>query len=122
MKRYFSLFIIFIFFIWILPLGVFIKKSEEKEVCNGHRAICMCSHAMAQQNSKPLEGIVLKSASGAPHKEGHSSSSSSLKFFFAHQNNLFQIHALAYNDAFIFTYDNPFINPTAPVPRDSVSS
>lgn len=39
------------FFIWILPLGAFIKPEHEKTACNGQRAICLCSHLMAKQAS-----------------------------------------------------------------------
>ena len=30
------------FILWILPLGFFIKPSQEKFACDGQRAICMC--------------------------------------------------------------------------------
>lgn len=51
-----------LFFIWILPLGVFIKPSQEKKICGGQRAICMCSHMMTKQTAPapsqpPLETI-----------------------------------------------------------------
>ncbi|MCB9771606.1 MAG: hypothetical protein H6754_03565 [Candidatus Omnitrophica bacterium] len=39
-----NIFIVFAFVLWILPLGVFIKPIDEKKVCDGKRAICMCSH------------------------------------------------------------------------------
>lgn len=38
-----NIFIVFAFVLWILPLGVFIKPIDEKKVCDGKRAICMCS-------------------------------------------------------------------------------
>jgi len=31
-----------LFLIWILPLGYFIKPSQEKIACDGQRGICMC--------------------------------------------------------------------------------
>lgn len=53
MQRTLSLTVLAIFFIWILPLGAFIKPSQEKKVCNGQRAICLCSHLIiAKQKDK----------------------------------------------------------------------
>jgi hypothetical protein len=34
------------FFVWLLPLGAFIKGSMEKIACNGQRAFHMCTHMM----------------------------------------------------------------------------
>jgi hypothetical protein len=34
------------FITWLLPLGAFIKGSMEKMVCNGKRAVHMCTHMM----------------------------------------------------------------------------
>ncbi len=42
MRRIVSLIIIVIFLIWLFPLGVFIKPTDEKKVCGGQRAICLC--------------------------------------------------------------------------------
>jgi hypothetical protein len=64
---------ILLFISWILPLGIFIKPSQEKMACNGRRAICMCSHmrvSKAQQN--PLENSV--SVKGAHGSQKESSS------------------------------------------------
>ena len=41
-----------LFFIWILPLGFFIKPSQEKLACNGQRAICLCSHTLAKEKAE----------------------------------------------------------------------
>ena len=49
MNKIISLITISIFFIWILPLGVFIKPENEKKACNGQRAICLCRHLIAEK-------------------------------------------------------------------------
>ncbi len=43
MYRLFSLFITLCIFIWFLPLGAFIKPSQEKVACDGQRAFHMCT-------------------------------------------------------------------------------
>ncbi len=43
MRRLFSLATVICFSVWILPLGNFIKLSEEKTACGGNRAFHMCS-------------------------------------------------------------------------------
>ena len=44
MKRFIGILTSILFVVWLLPLGVFIAPSEEKIVCGGKRAICLCSH------------------------------------------------------------------------------
>lgn len=70
LKRCFSFFTVLLFFIWILPLGVFIKPSQEKQACDGQRAICLCSHLLAKQAAKAAGKILLKNgASSSTQKE-----------------------------------------------------
>ncbi|MCC6758311.1 MAG: hypothetical protein IT395_01625 [Candidatus Omnitrophica bacterium] len=51
MLRLRNAFIATAFLLWILPLGVFIKPNDEKKVCGGQRAICLCSHLARSQGS-----------------------------------------------------------------------
>ena len=59
MPRLISALVLLIFFIWILPLGVFIKPSQEEKACNGQRAICLCSHLIAKQKDARVAKIML---------------------------------------------------------------
>ena len=43
MSKVFSCVATLIFFVWLLPLGAFIQPSQEKKVCGGLRAICLCA-------------------------------------------------------------------------------
>jgi hypothetical protein len=45
MRRWISLILLVVFFSWIVPIGVFIAPSKEKLLCDGQRAICLCSHS-----------------------------------------------------------------------------
>ncbi len=48
MKKIISLFSVVTLFLWILPLGSFIKPSQEKMACGGNRAFHMCSMKMGK--------------------------------------------------------------------------
>jgi len=63
-------------FVWILPLGAFIKPSQEKTACGGNRAFHMCTMAMSQTQKNPgPQKISFTSASGV-EKTNKSASSS----------------------------------------------
>ena len=54
MKRFISLFSIVAISLWILPLGAFIKPSQEKTACGGNRAFHMCTGmSQPQKDSTP---------------------------------------------------------------------
>lgn len=65
MQRPVALLLTLLFMIWILPLGAFIKLSQEKAVCGGHRAICMCSAMKTQIEHNPLEKCGIRSNPGS---------------------------------------------------------
>jgi len=68
MKNITAILTIFFFLAWIFPLGAFIKPSEEEKVCNGRRAVCLCSHLVKKQLSKKAASMLLKSG-GSSNKE-----------------------------------------------------
>lgn len=57
-------------FAWIMPLGAFIKPSQEKTACDGRRAFHMCSMVKVGASSavKPSEGRVTLSSAAAIDK------------------------------------------------------
>ncbi len=70
MKKIIKILTTVLFFIWILPLGVFIKAEQEKKACNGQRAICLCSHLVAKQLAKNAgKTFIQTSASASASKE-----------------------------------------------------
>ena len=75
-----------LFFIWILPVGIFIKPSQEKIACNGQRAICLCSHLMAKQEAKNVGKTIYK-GSGSSQKEQNGSGGSSNQFIAAQKKD-----------------------------------
>jgi hypothetical protein len=66
MKRALSLFLLVSFILWVLPLGVFIKPCQEKLLCDGQRAMCMCCMMKPKASDKAMEaGIVLKAGTSS---------------------------------------------------------
>lgn len=80
MKQLISLLTALMLFIWILPLGVFIKPSQEKSACGGLRAVCMCHHADAGVMNIPVQGAGFK-ASVTTHHEPLTSGTSAGNYF-----------------------------------------
>ncbi len=87
MKHFVSFFTIIVFFLWLLPLGVFIKASQEKIACGGKRAICLCSH-------KPEEG-----------KPAHAAEAQT-----SYQSGFAQVHELASGVTYPFESVNLRLN------------
>src|SRR5262245_15978819 len=52
----------FVFLLWLLPLGIFIAPSKEKLLCDGQRAICLCSHAASLGKKQDTGKTLAKSA------------------------------------------------------------
>lgn len=72
MKKFIAVIISSLFLLWLLPLGVFIKPSMQKLVCNGQRAICQCSHLAGKNDSLKIPGQFVYKSSGETQKEGMS--------------------------------------------------
>ncbi|MDP2652900.1 MAG: hypothetical protein Q8Q08_02590 [Candidatus Omnitrophota bacterium] len=67
--------IIFCFCAWLLPLGIFVSPSKEDKVCGGRRAVCLCTHASADQSGGQQNKGVTLSKPGIP-KDSESSGGS----------------------------------------------
>ena len=90
MQRFISFITLFIFFVWILPLGAFIDPSVEQKVCGGQRAICLCSHQLAKQEGYD-HGKTMTISNPGVNKEATSASGASHNFLlpsFYYQPNL----------------------------------
>ncbi len=105
-----------LFFLWILPLGVFIKPSQEKVACDGQRAICMCSHAKANKIVKAIEGFNIKSNPNSS-KESNVSSSAG-HYYLTSQNYVNQVlHISLIEDAMFVAYRNPSLKLIEHIPK-----
>ena len=81
MSRIFSILTLLAFFLWIIPLGVFIKASQEGKFCGGQRAICLCSVNFQTKQAKNLKPMLANA--GQVSKESNSSGGSNREFFTA---------------------------------------
>jgi len=107
MRRFVAVSIIFMFFAWILPLGIFITPSKEKLFCGGQRAICLCSHsaggALAKKNQS---GETVMKVSPSANKEATGSffsgqydfavnlfdkKNGKVSLYFSHHRNFYQL-------------------------------
>ena len=109
---------VLLFFIWILPLGFFIKPAQEKFACDGQRALCLCTHTQVEKGKgSPIERVSLK-ANPDSHKEANASGGGAGHYYLAAhlpiQNNL-AMHAL--NDQMFLAYRNPFLSSIEHVPN-----
>lgn len=78
-----------VFFIWILPLGIFIKPSQAKKFCDGQRAICLCAHLVAKQKSGA--GKMISAEHGTIAKESSSPGGSPNQFLAVSDSHLSRI-------------------------------
>jgi len=113
MKKWLVLFLAVSFILWILPLGVFIKPSQEKIVCDGLRAMCMCTmgHRSADKVMEP--GISLKAAS----QSKENSSGGGNYFVSAKPVVIFNLRLASIVGNQFFLYKNPFLATLEYVPK-----
>ncbi len=75
MTRFTAIIILSVFALWLLPLGVLVKPSQEKLFCGGQRAICLCSHMKAKAKaSHAAEPVMTVTPSANKEAAGFSSS------------------------------------------------
>jgi len=107
--------LVFSFILWVLPLGYFIKPSQEKAACNGERAICMCHAVIFKSVAKSMEtGMSLK-AGQAANKENSSGPGNS----FISAKSILNLNSPSgfVFERQIFCYSNPFLNVIESVPK-----
>jgi hypothetical protein len=95
MRRLVSSILMFVFVSWLLPLGVFIKPSQEKIFCGGQRAICLCSHMKTKNKNAEAVKTIAKTNTGAQKEESSGSSH--------HYDVLLRLASSAQNAAAQFT-------------------
>lgn len=54
MSRWIALLVLIIFVTWIIPLGAFVTAAQEKKICNGRRAVCLCTNYAAKKAANDL--------------------------------------------------------------------
>ena len=117
MQRAVSSLLVVFFILWILPLGYFIKPSQEKTVCDGQRAMCMCSvHIAHKSPSNTLGGISTANPNG--NKEAPSNGGSAGNYFESNVAALSVVHSSILPDFQVdFIPSLQFISPIEHVPK-----
>ncbi|MDO8580748.1 MAG: hypothetical protein Q7S13_04645 [Candidatus Omnitrophota bacterium] len=114
MKRNIALSLIVLFFVWILPLGVFIKPEQEKQACNGQRAICLCSSHLAKNTDQTAVKIF---SPGSAHAHEKSPSGSSHDFLVSNSLNDFIEQQSALMFSTVVSYQFNLVKAIDPVPK-----
>ncbi len=104
-----------LFFIWILPLGFFIKPSQEKSACNGQRALCMCRAPFGKVQTTPIDGNF--KASSSSNKETNASGGAGHYYLAAHLSILNNLAMRTFNDSLFSAYRNPFFRSIDHIPK-----
>lgn len=116
MFRLSSLFAAIAFTAWILPLGFFIKPSQEKTACDGKRAVHMCS-LMKGMVQKTSPGVSLSSASGAEKSAKASSGSGSDDYLIRNRKIIFSNSRTHYPAVLFSVPFNPALYRLDAVPK-----
>ena len=117
MLRIFSLFSAAVFLSWLLPLGVFIAPSQQKWVCGGQRAICMCESIPKKALSKnSLSGESVKAVSGV-QKDQRGPTGASYAFIASHDPFDWVSQSVFSNDRIESHYLNPSLIILDHVPK-----
>lgn len=118
MRRLTSLLAVMLFFIWILPLGAFIKPSQEKFACGGQRAICLCSNTQSQAGSKPVETRNFQT-NPANEEEPNVPSGSGTSHYYSTTQSVFQVvlNVFVLDNSSLFVYNNPCLKSIEHVPK-----
>jgi hypothetical protein len=115
--RIISLMVTSIFFIWLLPLGVFIKPTQEKLACGGKRAVCMCSATDPKSSQKPIEGIQFKANNAASQKEAPSSGGAGHYFLAMDLAADLKVSLAMSQKTIQLSYQNPSLGALEHVPK-----
>ena len=110
-----SLLVIF-FILWILPLGYFIKPSQQKTFCDGQRGMCMCTMFMVKKAPSHSPNQISMPSPSSNHESSSSGGAGSyfvstkpIVILDSHLSSLFQ-------DQF-FSYKSPFLVSLEQVPK-----
>ncbi len=115
MSRLLCITVVSFFILWLLPLGIFIKPSQEKLACDGQRAVCLCTHVQAKAKANSIEGYGLKA--GSESKEANASSGAGHYFMNAYAFANENIRMSRFEAQEFIAYRNPFLKSIEHIPK-----
>ena len=108
---------IVLYFIWIIPLGAFIKPSQEKFACGGKRAICLCNHIDKESKSNSAQECSFQVNPG-PNEEINTSNGQISQYYLAtHIDSQQALNSVILNTPLYIGYHNPFFKSIEHVPK-----
>lgn len=108
---------IFLFFIWILPLGFFIKPAQEAKACGGQRAICLCSKTEAKVKTSAASAYGFQKSGVSANKEAGSSGGGGHYYLALRHLTAKVLTAFEYSEAVLLSYRNPSLSILEHVPK-----
>jgi hypothetical protein len=115
MKRSLASFLLVGFILWILPLGFFIKPSQQTLACDGQRAVCMCHVMMPKSSDKAIDsGVVLKAGSSTSKEN---SSGGGNYFVSARPAVNLNLKSASIFENRYFSYKSPFLAALEYIPK-----
>jgi hypothetical protein len=117
MKQITALSTIILFFVWILPLGVFIRPSQEKLACGGRRAVCLCSHMDPQSKAKPAQGCSLQANPNANEEANASANGPGQYYLAAYLSSQEILNTFILHESLASPYHTPSLDPIEHVPK-----
>ena len=116
MKKLLAVFILLAFTLWILPLGYFIKPSQQKLACDGQRAMCMCYMTGHRPSDKAMEAGISLKAGSSTNKE--SSSGGGGNYFVSAKSAVtLNLQSATFFENQFLSYNNPFLASIEYVPK-----
>lgn len=114
MKKIVSVFSTIAVFFWMMPLGGFIKPSQEKAACGGQRPFHMCS-MMSQKAAKADGKVSFKNNSS--ERESKSQRSGADDFFLITDSEKKEENFSKFFKQGLFFYPKDFFHTPSPVPK-----
>ena len=103
MKKIFSIFLTLTLFAWMMPLGAFIKPTQEKTACDGQRPFHMCSMMMQMQQKAPSNAMGYTNQAGAQNSPKSQASGGGNEFsVHAHDLDVFQDEVIFIREQLLF--------------------
>lgn len=119
MQRAVSSLLVIFFIIWILPLGCFIKPSQQKKFCDGQRGMCMCTIFMVKKAPSHSPNQISMPSPSSNH-ESSSSGGASNYFISAKPTVILNSHLTSFFQDQLFPYNSPFLVSIEQVPKLSI--
>lgn len=116
MRKFSATVTLVLFFVWIMPLGLFISRENEEEACFGKRAICLCSQLVEKQLRKRGFTTFLKAGASTENTQAGSATGSP-NYILSIRQLLLVHNQLAFTQRNLTLHQSLFVRPIDHVPK-----